>query len=144
MKTPNRNLRQVNNKRRRLDITISRGHATTQYLFYAILNTDLRMNIGVAAENIANALLILYNQLDTDTVKYQYVDIWAKSGRRITILKGYDHKHLKYLENELQFMALGTHALRQIWGRNRAIVVLAVFGQKEDMDEIFEGLSYLR
>lgn len=140
-KIPTRNFRQMNKHRR---LVTSRGHTTTQYLFYAILNTDMRMNKGVAAENIANALIVLHNKLDTDQVKCQYIDIWARTGRRIIILKGYDHKHLKYLENELKFMALGTHAFRQTWGRNRAIMVLAVFGEKEDMDEIFEGLSYLR
>lgn len=51
---------------------------------------------------------------------------------------------MKYLEDELKFIAIQTYAVRHFWNRNQAIIALAVFGLKEDIEEIFEGMSYLR
>ncbi|XP_034184076.1 uncharacterized protein LOC117606129 [Osmia lignaria lignaria] len=116
----------------------------TQYIFYAIVNTDLRMDQATTAATIANGLVLLYSQLDSDQVRYQYIDSWTKEGRNIIVLKGYDHKHLKYLHSELKFIAIGSHAVQQRWGRNKAIIVLIVFGQKSELEEVFEGLSYLK
>ncbi|XP_076683158.1 uncharacterized protein LOC143376564 [Andrena cerasifolii] len=116
----------------------------SQYVFYVILNTDLHLDQGTAAAAIARGLILLYTQLDCDQVKCQYVDKWIRNGRRIIILKGYDHKHLKYLEEEVKFLALGSKIVRQSWSRNKEIVVLAIFGQREELDEAFAGLSYLR
>ncbi|XP_043789301.1 uncharacterized protein LOC122713164 [Apis laboriosa] len=124
--------------------SIRRQPFLKQYIFYAILNTDLHMNRGVAAANIAKCLMFLHNILDSDQVKSQYIDTWMKTGQRIIVLKGYDHKHLKYLEDELKFIAIQTYAVRHFWNRNQAIIALAVFGLKEDIEEIFEGMSYLR
>ncbi|XP_043527697.1 uncharacterized protein LOC122538036 isoform X1 [Frieseomelitta varia] len=115
-----------------------------QYVFYAILNTDLHMNQGIAAANIATGLMFLYDKLKTNNVKCQYIDYWKRNGQRIIILKGYDHKHLKYLQEEIKFLALGTYVVRHKWSRNSTIKVLVVFGQKEHLQEVFEGLSYLR
>lgn len=71
-------------------------------------------------------------------------NLLCKNRQRIVILKGYDHRHLKYLQQEVQFIALGTYAVRQKWRRNKEIIVLTVFGQKEDLEDVFEGLTYLR
>lgn len=62
----------------------------------------------------------------------------------IIVLRGYDHKHLKYLENEVKFAALGKHAIYHRWYHNRIMLALSVFGRREDLEDIFEGLSYLR
>ncbi|CAK9813327.1 hypothetical protein ANTPLA_LOCUS7797 [Anthophora plagiata] len=144
LKIINRNGSQVRKKCKRNHTAAVHEAGLTQYVFYAILNTDLHMNQGTAAANIASGLILLHSKLDNDQVKSQYIDMWTKHGRKIIILKGYDHKHLKYLHDELKFLAVGTHIVRQSWGRNRAISVLAAFGQREDMAEVFEGLSYLR
>ncbi|XP_043589611.1 uncharacterized protein LOC122570819 [Bombus pyrosoma] len=140
----NRNSNQIIKKRQRNYVSNRRQSGPMQYVFYAILNTDLHMNRGTAAANIAVGLMLLYNTIDTDQVKCQYIDSWTKNGQRIVILKGYDHRHLKYLQQEVKFIALGTYAVRQKWGRNKAIIVLTVFGQKEDLEDVFEGLTYLR
>lgn len=62
----------------------------------------------------------------------------------IIVFKGYDHKHLKYLENEAKFAALGKHALYHRRYHNHVILVLSVFGRREELEDIFEGLSRFR
>lgn len=62
----------------------------------------------------------------------------------IIVLRGYGHKHLKYLENETKFAALGTYAIYHRWYRYRIMLVLTVFGRKEDIEDIFDGMSRLR
>ncbi|XP_012144106.1 uncharacterized protein LOC105662912 isoform X2 [Megachile rotundata] len=144
------NRRHINKKRkthmyRKLkSVPIYREPGPSQYVFYAVLNTDLRMDQGTAAANIADGLMFLYNKLEQHQVKYQYIDSWERDGRRIIVLKGYDHKHLKYLQTEVKFVAIETHTVQQKWGRNKAIVVLIVFGQMVELEEVFEGLSYLK
>jgi len=59
-------------------------------------------------------------------------------------LQGYDHKHLKYLENEAKYVALGNHAIYHRWYHHRMMLVLSVFGRREEIEDIFDGLSYLR
>ncbi|CAL7940178.1 unnamed protein product [Xylocopa violacea] len=139
-----KNRKEVNRKQKGLRNIILRGCSPLQYAFYAILNTDLHMNRGTAAAKIAGGLITLHSILDSNQTKSQYIDYWTRNGQKIIVLKGYDHKHLKYLEKELKFIAIGTHVVRQSWGRNRLIAVLTVFGQKEDLEEVFEGLTYLR
>ncbi|TGZ48348.1 hypothetical protein DBV15_04510, partial [Temnothorax longispinosus] len=40
----------------------------------------------------------------------------------IIVLRGFDHKHLKYLENEAKFTALGKHAIYHRWYHNRIML----------------------
>ncbi|XP_076659712.1 uncharacterized protein LOC143363022 [Halictus rubicundus] len=102
------------------------------------------MNQGTAAALIAQGLIALFAILDMDNVKSQFLEVWMQKGKTIIILKGYDHKHLKYLKEEVKYTAIGTHAVRESWGRNRAILTLAVFGLREELEEAFDGLSLLR
>lgn len=60
----------------------------------------------------------------------------------IIVLQGYDHKHLKYLDGEAKFTALGKHALYHRWYHSRIMLVLSVFGRKEEIEDIFDGLCY--
>lgn len=60
----------------------------------------------------------------------------------IIVLQGYDHKHLKYLEGEAKFTALGKHALYHRWYHSRIILVLSVFGRKEEIEDTFDGLCF--
>ncbi|XP_018399802.1 PREDICTED: uncharacterized protein LOC108777424 [Cyphomyrmex costatus] len=115
-----------------------------EYVFYSILNTDIPMELGVAASLITRGILGLYNKLATDRAKNPYIVQWQNSGENMIVLQGYDHKHLKYLENEVKFAALGTHAIYHRWYHNRIMLVLSVFGRKEEIEDIFDGLSYLR
>ncbi|KAG7211651.1 hypothetical protein KM043_010904 [Ampulex compressa] len=45
-------------------------------------------------EIIARGLITLHANLETDRAKVEYIDKWTKSGEKIVILKGYNHKHL--------------------------------------------------
>ncbi|XP_011685169.1 PREDICTED: uncharacterized protein LOC105448348 isoform X2 [Wasmannia auropunctata] len=102
------------------------------------------MELGIAASAIARSILALYKKLAADRSKNPYVVQWQKTGENMIVLQGYDHKHLKYLENEAKFVALGIHATYHRWYHNRVMVVLSAFGRKEDIEDIFDGLSYLR
>ncbi|XP_076238429.1 uncharacterized protein LOC143181741 [Calliopsis andreniformis] len=116
------------------------------YVFYVVLNTERKLDQGTAAAAIAKGVLLLYNKLDADNVRCHYLDNWFRSGR-IVVLKGYDHKHLKYLQQQLKLLSCETQTVCHTWGRNKGskgVVVLTVFGHKEDLGEVFEGLSYLR
>ncbi|XP_018370327.1 PREDICTED: uncharacterized protein LOC108765928 [Trachymyrmex cornetzi] len=123
---------------------VKKRAALDEYVFYSILNTDIPMELGVAASMITRGILGLYNKLATDRAKNPYVVQWQNSGEHIIVLQGYDHRHLKYLENEAKFAALGTHAIYHRWYHNRIMLVLSVFGRKEEIEDVFDGLSYLR
>lgn len=60
------------------------------------------------------------------------------------ILKGFNHKHLKYLKEEAKFVSLGTHAIYQQWYHSKAMLVLSVFGRKEEVEDIFDGVPKFR
>jgi hypothetical protein len=62
----------------------------------------------------------------------------------IIVLQGYHHKCLKYLEKETKFVALGTHALCHRWLDNHIMMVLSLFGRREDFDDIFDRLDVWR
>lgn len=61
----------------------------------------------------------------------------------IIVLRGYNHKHLKYLEREAEFTALGKHAIYHRWRHSRIICALSVFGRKGEIEDIFDGLFHL-
>lgn len=88
-------------------------------------------------------LLIFYIKWKIN-MTHDLFNLLYKSRQKIIILKGYDHKHLKYLQEEIKFLALGTYVVRHKWTRNSAIKVLTVFGRKEHLQKVFEGLSYLQ
>lgn len=48
-----RNGNQINKKQKNTHVSIRRQPFLPQYVFYAILNTDLRMNRGAAAANVS-------------------------------------------------------------------------------------------
>ncbi|XP_076374710.1 uncharacterized protein LOC117219216 isoform X1 [Megalopta genalis] len=118
--------------------------APTDYVFYSIINTDLQMIRRTETALIIRSLIELYMILENDTGKSHYLETWFQNGKKIIILEGYDHKHLKYLQDEAKYMAIATHAVRRSWERNISILALAVFGVREELDEVFDGLSYLR
>ncbi|XP_078033886.1 uncharacterized protein LOC144468348 [Augochlora pura] len=118
--------------------------APTDYVFYSIINTDLQMVRRTETALITRSLIELYAILDDDNQKQQYLERWLQNGKKIIILEGYGHKHLKYLQGEAKYAAIATHAVRRSWGRNTSILVLAAFGIQEELEEVFEGLSYLR
>lgn len=64
--------------------------------------------------------------------------------KNIIVLRGYNHKHLKYIQEGAKFVSLGKHAIYQQWHHSHIMLVLSVFGRKEDIEDIFNGLSYLR
>ncbi|KYN33623.1 hypothetical protein ALC56_12335 [Trachymyrmex septentrionalis] len=130
-------------KRKKKFRMIKKRVALDEYVFYSILNTDIPMELGVAASMITRGILCLYNKLVIDRIKNPYIVQWH-SGEHIIVLRGYNHKHLKYLKNETKFVALGTHATYHRWYHNRIMLVLSVFGRKEEIENVFDRLSYLR
>ncbi|EZA61941.1 hypothetical protein X777_08616 [Ooceraea biroi] len=76
--------------------------------------------------------------------KYPLIELWQKSGENIIVLQGYDHRHLKYLDEEAKFVVLGKHAVYHRWYHSRIMLVLSVFGRREEIEDIFYGLSPLR
>lgn len=74
---------------------------------------------------------------------YVYVFFNYIYRENIVVLQGYNHKHLKYLEREAEFAALGKHALSNRWCRSRILLVLSVFGRKGEIEDIFDGLLSL-
>lgn len=55
-------------------------------------------------------------------------------------LQGYNHKHLKRIEREAKFVSLDSQAI--YFGD--VIMALSVFGRKEEIEDIFDGLPYIR
>ncbi|XP_036144504.1 uncharacterized protein LOC118648505 [Monomorium pharaonis] len=102
------------------------------------------MELGVAVGMIARSILALYNQLVADRAKNPYITQWQNTGENIIVLRGYNHKHLKYLESETKFAALGKHAIYHRWCHNRLMLVLSLLGRREDFEDIFDGLPSLR
>ncbi|XP_077272943.1 uncharacterized protein LOC143903309 [Temnothorax americanus] len=133
-----------NRKYRFVRRQVRRHVGLDEYVFYSILNTDIAMELGIAASVIARSILALYNELVADRAKNPYVAQWQKSGEDIIVLRGFDHKHIKYLENEAKFTALGKHAIYHRWYHNRIMLVLSVFGRREEIEDIFDGLPRLR
>ncbi|CAL1686795.1 unnamed protein product [Lasius platythorax] len=131
------------NRRIRKYRLVRKQAALDEYVFYSVLNTDVIMKLGVATCMITRSIMTLYNKLAADRAKNPYIDQWQKSGENIIVLRGYNHKHLKYLEREAEFVALGKHAIYHRGYRSRIILVLSVFGRKEEIEDIFDGLSYL-
>ncbi|KAM0734739.1 hypothetical protein ACS0PU_011558 [Formica fusca] len=117
--------------------------APDEYIFYSVLNIDIIMSLGVAASTITRSILALYHKLVADRAKYPCINQWRKSGENIIVLQGYNHKHLRYLEKEAEFVALGKHAIYHRWYHSRIILALSVFGRKEEIEYIFDGLTYL-
>ena len=60
------------------------------------------------------------------------------------MLKGYDQKHLKYLKNELKYIAVDLHSFFKIYGRQRINLILTVFGREENMLQWLGGLPVLK
>ncbi|KAL6422396.1 hypothetical protein ACFW04_010615 [Cataglyphis niger] len=132
----------VYNRRDKKYKLVKKEAAFNEYVFYSVLNTDIIMTLGVAASTITRNILALYKILVANPVKYPYIKQWQKSGENIIVLRGYNHKHLKYLEKEAEFVALGKHALYHRC-HSRIILALSVFGRKEEIEDIFDGLSFL-
>lgn len=63
---------------------------------------------------------------------------------KIIVLKGYDHKHLRYLRDEVRYSAIDSATLHKKWGKGKGILVLTVFGREEELEDTFNGLSLLR
>ncbi|OXU24557.1 hypothetical protein TSAR_003906 [Trichomalopsis sarcophagae] len=93
---------------------------------------------------VARGFLGLYNKLDKDRVKARALDSWEESGENLVVLKGINHKHLKFLAKDLRYSAVDLFPLYKSWGRSQIMLVLAVLGREEDLSEIFDGLTYLR
>lgn len=68
----------------------------------------------------------------------------SRDREKIVILRGHDHKHLKYLHEEVKYKAVDSDVLYEKWGNEQLILVLTVFGQEEDLKDTFDGLSFLR
>ncbi|KAL6262122.1 hypothetical protein P5V15_007222 [Pogonomyrmex californicus] len=134
----------IYNKKYKKYSLIRKSVGFDEYIFYSILNTDIVMELGIVASVIARCILNLHNKLAANRTKKPYINEWQKSGENIIVLRGYNHKHLKYLEGEARFAALGKHAIYRQWYNSRVMLVLSVFGRREEIEYIFDGLSHLR
>ncbi|KAL0134121.1 hypothetical protein PUN28_001165 [Cardiocondyla obscurior] len=114
-----------------------------EYVFYSVLNTEIVIEFGLAAKTITHGILALHNKLAANQVKNPYIVQWRNSGANIIVLQGYNHRHLKHLEKEAKFTALGRHALYHQRYQNYQMLVLTVFGRKEEIEDIFDGMKRL-
>ncbi|KAK2581470.1 hypothetical protein KPH14_005137 [Odynerus spinipes] len=99
---------------------------------------------SIRREKIARGLIALHRKLDSNNIMGYYIDRWSQTGENIVILEGFDNKHLKYLHDEVKYVALDTHVFHRRWSSGRDILVLTVFGQQDDLEDFFEGLIPLR
>ncbi|XP_046474008.1 uncharacterized protein [Neodiprion pinetum] len=114
-----------------------------QYTFYSVINTGVVMDQGVTAAALCRSFLALYLKLDESNVHSSLVDSWDRAGQKITVLKGYNHKHLVYLAKKVRHVAVESNTLYRTTGQARVMLVLTAFGREEDMEEAFDDLCYL-
>ncbi|XP_011497914.1 PREDICTED: uncharacterized protein LOC105362234 [Ceratosolen solmsi marchali] len=118
-----------------------RGSST--YTIYCIANCGFLKSTGNLSISIARALLRLYNNADQDRTKSKILYKWECSGEKLNILKGINHKHLIFLEDNLQYAAVDMFMLYKVWGKHEVALVLAVLGSKEKLEKLLENLSHL-
>ncbi|KAL7288503.1 hypothetical protein TKK_0017467 [Trichogramma kaykai] len=114
------------------------------YVIYCIVNTSYFSNKGSLAESVARGFLALYNKVDKNRVNARALDAWEETGERLVVLNGLNHRHLKYLAEELKYVAVDTHCLNKAWGKSQLTLVLSTIGREEDLEEYLDGLNFLR